>query len=782
MSKFRPEQIEVVTGTADNDTVTTKGYVDDHLVGIAVRDVLTISSNGQTAFTLSQEPSGSASFFLELNGVDAVFSTDFTFTGTALTWNDFGGVTLETTDTLIAKYNHIPIAALRTQEGNTLIVAKTGGQYSSVATAISSALSGDVIQVFPGTYVEVPMVIPAGVTIVGIARDRCIVSASDINNPLFTGSNANSGLKALTLVGVTNHACILDSSASSTNRYADISFSSSLEGIKTIGVDTAIICRNLQLASTLTRGIYSTATGTAKIIIHGVGTSALTGFQADSGKITLAAVLCEGGVNLFFANGGTIDFHIAEIDDVTNAMRLNNGGIINGIGVEIHGGTTWDILQEDTLSTVLVSNSQMSSARISAMDISKILVDFNDVVPGDEGMTFMKELHVGTPEIGYETALGGGDSYTRGMLVYTEDTSNVFVDVSAAARSFSGSTFTFPGIAANNRLYLASMLSDAIDFLQFSGIKAAIQTAAVPGAGEIVTEYWNGASWVEFNHMSTDANPNYFPHAKNIFERVQSDQIRFNHLILANQVKSDPPSLGTAYFWTRISIKTAITTAPIFEQFKLHTDRMESNADGWPEFFGRARPIGIISWDYNNFQPFGNSPGNQDIFVLDSPTSDALDLGVGRIENSFPNNTITRSGLVVYSPLDLDTSVPLRLRFSFFALGAGDIEWFVNFGITRSGDTLATSEGGAPASITGEQHLTEIVTVGGVNTQEYVEFDIDVSETISRRSSGLPDLLWISIARDATAGNLNDTISAAVVITQISPGYAKWSLGSHFIN
>ena len=83
----------------------------------AVEDVLTVGIGGQTAFTLSETPSGDAAFALYLNGQLRLLGTDYSRVGTALTWLDPGGLTLQTTDDLVARYNDAaPAMASTTKE------------------------------------------------------------------------------------------------------------------------------------------------------------------------------------------------------------------------------------------------------------------------------------------------------------------------------------------------------------------------------------------------------------------------------------------------------------------------------------------------------------------------------------------------------------------------------------------------------------------------------------------------------------------------------------------
>lgn len=73
--------------------------------------VLTISSDGQTVFTLDEEPLSDSSIVVSVNGQiyyrDNGGTLGFTVSGTTLTWSDPDGVTLKTTDTFVAWYNFV---------------------------------------------------------------------------------------------------------------------------------------------------------------------------------------------------------------------------------------------------------------------------------------------------------------------------------------------------------------------------------------------------------------------------------------------------------------------------------------------------------------------------------------------------------------------------------------------------------------------------------------------------------------------------------------------------
>lgn len=76
-----------------------------------------VTFDGQTVFTLTSIPSGSAAFALYLNGQLRLRGTDYTQAGTTLTWLDPGGLTLLTTDELIARYNDTALAGIANPTG-----------------------------------------------------------------------------------------------------------------------------------------------------------------------------------------------------------------------------------------------------------------------------------------------------------------------------------------------------------------------------------------------------------------------------------------------------------------------------------------------------------------------------------------------------------------------------------------------------------------------------------------------------------------------------------------
>ena len=114
----------------NDEDIVDKKYVDDAIVsaGGIIHDPLTISSPGQTLFTLGQAPADGTLAILTLNGQIRKYgiSDDFTISGTTLTWNDPGGVTLKTTDDFQIWYDIAFVPPGTLDQDNTYYVAKAG--------------------------------------------------------------------------------------------------------------------------------------------------------------------------------------------------------------------------------------------------------------------------------------------------------------------------------------------------------------------------------------------------------------------------------------------------------------------------------------------------------------------------------------------------------------------------------------------------------------------------------------------------------------------------------
>lgn len=393
----------------------------------------------------------------------------------------------------------------------------------------------------------------------------------------------------------------------------------------------------------------------------------------------------------------------------------------------------------------------------------------------NEGLRVNDELAVGSIEKPSELIGGEGDSTPEDMLTYQFDSSS-YIDISADAASDAGSQFTFANNAVNNAIYCTlAKEQNGVKYIP-KGLKVKMETAGSYNSGELVFEYFTGLTWSPLNVMAIKDVKPYYSHADQPFQSTtgQSEQIYFNIKSALDWADTDPMSLGTAYKWFRIRLTTSVATLPVFEQFKVHTSRSETNPDGFVQKFGDGRTRKDLGWSLGDLEAANNSPDNADVYPSDN-------LGVGRIENLFQDGTTDRAALNIRLPKDLDTSSPIKLRWSFTtndALG-GDTRFVVRTAYTRDGDNVYRSAGAAPTT-----HPTQVDIVGNntipglVDTQFTNEVEIDVSKLNANPISGSSnaDILWVSLER--TGGDVTDTHSGSIAIISFDATYISWAEGS----
>lgn len=685
---------------------------------------------------------------------------------------------------------------------HTLTVAKSGGNFTTIEAALDSITDNDVntryvILVSAGQYIENnPLIGKEYVNICAIGDYQTTrIEAANPNEDLFTMAKffTIDGFAFWGVTGAANYA--INQSISGLTSVSRCYFAECSNGIKLnhpggqMAVDS---CGIYSLAYPMIDGIYVSAgemnintfvasfgNVTNLIMVSGIAAvavinnvisslSTLTNgiVVKDLGDVDInGARLLNMSTGLECDGGSRTNINASRIENASvDGVRINDVGIntsLNILSTIIDGSAGFDI---NILSNtaLLTGFAKTSIDKFNFVSGAKIYSTIIDVKEDDEGFNVLGELHVGIPERGAESVFGEGDSYTRGMKVYTFDGSS-YIDVSDAAGSASVSTFTFPNVNSGTAIYVASSLHDDIDKLKHQGIKTKINTAMSLGGGELQTQYYNGSSWEVFNKMEIGADDDYFSNADAIFE----DVVNLNHhirydIMLANDgwVKNDPVSFGTDLFWVRFIITSNIITAPVFEQFKLHTSRFEINKNGFVEYFGDARPIGQLPLSLSLGRPFEGTMQNQDLYS-------SQNVGVGGSTNKFTTTT-DKLGVCGFLPFDVDTSSPLNLIWSGHPNTTGTYEWTVRWVWLTDGDVVTYIEPGAPIVNSG------VVIISGdtvVDTIVTFEASLDISKMVARRDVGFGDQLWVSIQPTILPNSF--TLGS----NQIT--YTKWSEGGH---
>jgi hypothetical protein len=498
----------------------------------------------------------------------------------------------------------------RTNTREIVVDATAGvGDVSTIADAITranalspSASSPVAIVVQPGTYtVSATVVLASGVFMTGIGRPTLSTTAT--TDPVIelqgssraydihvTGANGAGGSGFAFLGGGSGSRCnVLFCSVQdcetgylcdATGKMMQMS-GGAVFGTGAAPITSGIKCADGTVVATSMRLLGADGPTGLTYAVHATGASS---------EVSIQSCAIDYATNGLYADvNSEIEAQACRFHECTNVFRIPATGaaaelILQSCHTEETG--SYDLLVESATAEIQVAATSIDDDKTLLTTGCTYLGAVINRLAGDKGVDIKGELHVGTPGNPAESVFGAGDSYVRGMLVYTYNPSgSVYTDVTTEAQSSSGSTFGFPANAVNNAIYVSSDLQYNSDYLQHFGVKASIDTAAVPGSGEIVAEYWDGSDWTEFNLMVTDSGSPYQTKANAIFEQTGSTQVRYDWRLRTsayNWTKNDPMSEGTNRYWMRYRINTsALTTLPIIEQLKVHSNRTEINDDGY---------------------------------------------------------------------------------------------------------------------------------------------------------------------------------------------------------
>jgi hypothetical protein len=764
----------------------------DYLLGGSVSETLNGTVDGiNTTFTI---PSGAVANDFGLvfwNGRHA--TTNYTITGDTVEFSV--APALDTELWFVGNLQFTGGVEVKKAQNN-ILVSTSGGDYTSLKDAVDSIpASGQQwnIDIGPGVYAEAgPIQGKENLSINALGGLQTVTILNTTPNANLFDAVTGFSVKGLTITGVTGTGYAFAHEVAGFSAMSECVMTECSNGVY-INHATANVSLNLlnfingavpaNDGVLLENGVctidrITSVTGAMGALVHATGAGSQIQIRSatslnplldkcfyirDGCGCTIRGISVTGSIDGIVADGGAIvKVTGGQITNCTqDGLRISDVGANTDVtvqSIDIAGSTRWDLNLASTTS-ILSGSGKISSDMTYRAPGARIVMQAITLKEDDEGVDNYGEFHNGTPESPAEFVSGGGDSYSRGMLVYTYNGVD-YVDVSTAARSASSSTFTFPGVTAGNSILIASSLKNDVDFLEHYGLKTKIATAGVVGTGEIVLKYWNGSTWSEVNGFEVDEATGRYPHAKDYFSRTGSAQLRYNPLLAVDSwSKSDPMELGEDYYWIKIEIVTDITTAPIFEQFKLHTCRFEANSDGWVEFMGTARPIGQLPIDFSSASPIAGNMQSQSLWMNEN-------VGVGFTSNKF-TTTSGITGIQGFLPYDCDTSAPLKVFWSGSSSVSETMEFTVRMGKTTDGDPVFTTNPGlSPGLIVAT--VQKAVTL---NTDAFFELDLDISNVISRRENGFGDKIWISLQPTTMSGNFSLSGS------QIT--YTRWCKGGH---
>lgn len=485
-------------------------------------------------------------------------------------------------------------------DSTTLVVSEPGGmgQFNSIKEANdfitdASAIKPYTISVSAGVYTEDPIVVRSHVSIDGVPSATLVV-ASDANSPLFTMSD-HSVINNITILGPSADSAIYAAGGVTATNVSNVQVASGLVAFHATGVGTILYIEESK-ALTLNVGTCILSEDSARMGCSSVLSYAVTAFHANGGLVWIqnsAALFCTNG--LYANNGGMVQATAITFDTLTYSVRTGAVGTNEIIGTTIASiGTGTHVYQEAAGSIIQLASCTFDSSRFNIQNFAEVFMSFDGVEQGLYLQTLTKDLAVGAAEQGQHSHLGQGAPYTRGMIVITTDDTATGVsdggnltDVSIAARDYSGSTFTFQGVGAGHTILIGSSLENG-DVEKHLGLRVNQTVGAVEIVEKsFVVEIWDGAAWYEVGTMAFGP-PEYYTYANALFLRVQTSE--FIHFgIDAATVWAKKTIDGHNLYWSRIRITSTLTTAPVFEQFRLLPNHTTVHNDGTITFHGSSR-------------------------------------------------------------------------------------------------------------------------------------------------------------------------------------------------
>lgn len=678
------------------------------------------------------------------------------------------------------------------------------GQFSTIADAIAANnVSGAIFVIHPGVYVENnPITFPplASITSIGTAGNTIIMPAdltkdciiiqpwTKLRGFIISGSETP-GQKCLGRgvyfnggVGVGAYALI--------NECVIKNFDTCIE---TSGAPTgahALLLHRVQVAATTTslaRGLYAHTQGQIignSLVISGV----------PFPYVPVSIPFIEGVCSVH--QGTKISMNITSMTTCTKAIALDNNGEveitlltstncdksiyvgpnntnskIRAINFNMNNTNIYDLDIQATDAHVDLIGAQMNESKINNPNGVKVNAQFNGQNGGKKYQALTGDLRIGTVTEPTNVAIGEGRYNVDDFILFQNSNLEIgtWTDITISAQSeLDASIPMFAGTSVGNCIYIGSNQIPR-------GIKISVTTAVLLGdisLADVASEYWNGVGWVPLYTMVNNANTPFYYTPDPFVNTAGKFQVRFG--LHSGSTLAKKTLNGMEKYWCRWRIINNWSSNPEIEYIKIHTNSTEINKDGFLEYFGDARPISKLDWSIIMTEPANASPDSQDVYL-------STQLGVGRVENKFKNNANDRVGLNEFLPTDLDISFPVKIKFSIVGDTAtpGAAQLTARWNTSNAGSTVYLTALGAPGTSPGEKSSSTIINISAAQQVYRGEILVYLTNVNPNPVNGQPDLIWLTIGRDATGSNANDTYVGAVTIVQMGVYYIKWRDGGH---
>ena len=709
---------------------------------------------------------------------------------------------------LRSNINSVETIYIGNQPNEIHISTSPQGQYSSIQSAITANPEQNMIFiVHPGTYVENnPIVLNTGCVLTsdGSAENTYIVAKNNTSDLITLGIQCR--IESLTLMGASgsgSRGVYFNASQSGGKGQisallecfiinCDIAMEIDGKNIQNLGglADTLYMRENVINSTTqsLTKGVYVHSGG--QFICMSTSIYGVPSVNTSPAYPISYAYYCTdpytkisiGMCNCFYCGDGLYLDNSANSEIALLTCNYNNNGVHIGptsttsrlsvSSLESTYNANYDLYVEPTNAIVQVHSAQIDDTSIYNPNNVTLNMFFHSSVNNQNRQHLTGTICVGSVMQPTKMYIGQGyfDIYESTFLQNTTSSeTGTFTDVSNYANNISTMNFNlFLGTAVDNCIYIGRTVNPCGIF-----VNIITATTSVVSPSALEWTYWNGTSWIPFTIMQTiDIAPYYFV-ASSFVSAVNLYQIRFG---LTSQSPLVAKTInGISKKWVRLRIITALPNIPVVDSIFSHTNMSKYNTDGFEEFFGDARQIKIMSWDISNMYVC-TTASSQNAYL-------GQKLGMKLSNNYFANGVESCIARSLFLPTDIDNSFPVKLKFEFIGDSAvvGNVQFICRYNYSNANSNVYTVQGSAPAVSVGEITTFTTITVSTANISYRGELDLNLSNIDMNPSNGGPQLLWISVERDASGANSNETYTGNITIIQLAPYYISWIKGCHIL-
>lgn len=667
--------------------------------------------------------------------------------------------------------------------------------YTSIASAIASITTAGPtnrfkVEVGPGIYVEPPMTGKEYVDVMSITGPmQTMIVASTPGSALitFAGTGMFSGF---TLTGTSGAPLMLMASTGKTQLIDNVMVFNATIGLSVTAGYVLGNSMNAIAYPTTSIGKMVSLTSTGSATIKALGSAEGAAVTTAISAIGSSVKLTVHGARLTATSTTAIDIDDAIVDLVDTTIKNAT------IGVQLDGSC---VLSADTL---YMDDSVTYHANILSANVTLKLaggeIDRNRVIPAagfqgetaqfidssDKVMLTWAEMSVGRPMHPRQMSVGDGKEYSSGMKVYTTDNTasstsdgGNLTDVTAAATSPSGSTFSFQGVTANHTIIIGTLFGTTTDMLKISSLVMHQVAAAV----EVTTksfalELWDGSNWYETSTFAVD-NVNLYRYSNNIFQRANSEE---NIFFTPSDDWTKKTIDSQTLYWLRVRIKTTITTAPTFQQLHVQHNFSRFTIKGQQFFVGEGKFKTSLTGGGNIFGESGGvGSGNFPVGSGGLPTG----------WNHYVKNCVLGgNGDAIYFqgniPRGFCTACPIQVRATIMGIrnvSSSDATFIISLiPVEKSGVLVADPAGGiepVPRTLANTETLTSKAgqyssTDVEAGTAAYRKYQLMASGYFSIADYYEGDVINVRIEMDDDgSGNQNFVVWAVEVVG------AKWTHG-----